>query len=144
MQPTPVGIENDLAVVGRASSSCGTRLPRERGVDLRGESTNLLRAYEARKKSSESDGGSHGGFEGCCPLMLMMKECLNYLWLNSILYTNFRRSYGTEYPLSSCCEFESALAPKSTYEPLELFESRISGKPAPSVQVIPKASESQE
>jgi hypothetical protein len=138
MQPTPVGIENDLAVVGRASSSCGTRLPRERGVNLRGESTNLLRAYEARKKSSESDGGS------LLSLMLMMKECLKCLWLKSILYTNFRRSYGTEYPLSSCCEFESALDPKSTYEPLELFESRISGQPAPSVQVIPKASESQE
>jgi hypothetical protein len=92
MQPTPVGIENDLAVVGRASPSCGTRLPRESGVNLRGKSTNLLRAYEARKKSGESDGGSHGGLEGCCPLMLMMKESLNYLWLKSNLYTYFRRS----------------------------------------------------
>jgi hypothetical protein len=74
MQPTPVRVDNDLAVVGRTSSSCGTRLPRESRVDLSGESTNLLRAYKARKESSESDSGRHGSFEGGCNQELMMRK----------------------------------------------------------------------
>ena len=44
----------------------------------------------------------------------------------------------------SCREYKFALVPKSTYEPLCLSEIRISGQPAPSVQVVPKASKSQE
>jgi hypothetical protein len=52
------------------------------------------------------------------------------MWLNSNLYTRFRRSYGTEYLLTRCCEFKSALAPKFTYEPLAflkiaLMDSRL-------------------
>jgi hypothetical protein len=66
MQPPPVRIKNDFAVVRGAASSCGASLPCKCRVNFGRESANLLGTCDARKERNESDGGRHDALDDDC------------------------------------------------------------------------------
>lgn len=97
VQPSPVGVQHDLALLGRALLSAGALLPGDGGVDLCRLRANLL-STDGVEESERGDEGSCAGHDGdvCWPMRIQDRRARVFIRMAS--FPGLRASNGSPMP----------------------------------------------